>query len=368
MRLELPAHDCGVAGPVTGSTQSAVTLGQMHTAEDAGRRYDIDLLRIIASISVVVLHTSGLLLPDDIKNQDGGAAHWIALIGDTLGRFAVPAFFAISGWAVLVGSPPRSSAILMRRVVRVVVPLGVWTAIYLLWSMLLQGGDERSTGQSAIEAFFGSIRPAFHLWYLYSYIPLLILLGCVCLVMSGQSLRMAGIVLLVFAVLPTGAAPVAVLTGLDLPRTQWGPAFYQIAFAVGGAVLLSRPRPHKRRVLIPGTIIAFLMVLWWEHAVRYPSPYGTLAVAAYAACTILLITTIRVPERARPLIRRLADASFGVYLLHLLLLQAALTWFGPSAGRAFPAVWLIAISGTVVVASFFLSLLWGKSGLRRFLG
>jgi peptidoglycan/LPS O-acetylase OafA/YrhL len=74
-------------------------------------------------------------------------------------------------------------------------------------------------------------------------------------------------------------------------------------------------------------------------------------------------------RRARPLIRRLAHASSGVYLLHLLLLQAALTWVvGPSVSDPFAAVALIAVSGTVVVVSFILSLLRGKLGWRGFLG
>lgn len=357
-----------VTRPIADSNQPAVAPGHLDASNDA-RRYDIELLRIIASISVVFLHTSGLLLLADIKNPNGGAAHWIALTGDTLGRFAVPAFFAISGWAVLAASPPRSGGILMRRVVRVVVPLGVWTAIYLLWSMLLPGGVQRPTGRLAVEALFGSIRPAFHLWYLYAYIPLLLLLGCVGLVRSGRSFRLPGMVLLVLAVLPTVAAPVAVLTGVDLPKSQWGPAFYQVVYAVGGALLLSRPRRGRLLVLIPCTLAGFLAVLWWEHTVQFPSPYGTLAVAVYTASTILLITVIRVPDRARSLIRRLADASFGVYLIHLLLLQAILTWVvGPNAAHRSPAVSLVAVAGTVVVASFILSLLWGKLGLRKFLG
>lgn len=257
----------------------------------------------------------------------------------------------------------------MRRVVRVVVPLGVWTAIYLLWNMLLSAGDGRQTGRLAVQALSGSIRPAFHLWYLYSYIPLLILLGCVCLLVSGRPIRIAGTVLVIFAVLPTVAAPVAVLTGWELPKTQWGPALYQIVFAVGGAVLLRRPPLRTARAVIPCAVIAFLTILWWEHAVRYPSPYGTPAVAVYTAATILLMTTIRIPERARPVIRRLADASFGVYLLHLLLLQAAVVWeVGAGASGPFAAVVLIAVSGTVVVASFLLSLLWGKVGWRSVLG
>ena len=220
-----------------------------------------------------------------------------------------------------------------------------------------------------MQAVFGSVRPAFHLWYLYSYVPLLVLLGGVRLLIAGVPLRAAGAVLCVLAVLPTLAAPVAVLTGFDLPRAQWQPAFYQIVMAVGGAALLSRPPRLSSKVLVPCTVLAFLTVLWWQHAVKCPSPYGTPAIVAYAALLVLLIMTVRIPERVRPLLRTLGDASFGVYLVHLLLLQAALTWVGSArlAGVAAAAA-LIGVSATVLIASFLLSLLWGRLGWRRFLG
>ncbi len=333
------------------------------------RRYDIELLRIVASVAVIVLHTAGLLFPVETKNPLGGAAHWVALSGDTLGRFAVPAFFAISGWAVLVASPPKSGSILMRRVVRVIVPMAVWTIVYLLWSLVLPATDPTLTGQLGINALFGSVQPAFHMWYLYGYIPLIILLGCVQLAVSGRSLRLAGVVLLFFAVLPTIATPVLVLTGVVLPRAQWGPAFYQIAYAVGGAVLLARPLRLRLVVLIPLHVLAFVAVLWWEHTILAPAPYGTVAVTVYTATSILLITRIRVPLRVRAFVRRLADASFGVYLVHILLLQAVLTWWAdPHVAHPYPGLWLAAVAGTVVVVSFVLSLAWGRVGWRKILG
>lgn len=359
----------GTTGPEAATAQSRPAGERRDSDAAGGRRYDVDLVRIVACISVIILHTSGLLLREDIKDPDGGAVHWVGLAGDTFGRFAVPAFLAVAGWAVLVGSPPRSSAVLMRRVVRVVIPLGVWTAAYLLGNTLFRGVDPAETGRLAAQAVFGSIRPAFHLWYLYSYIPLLVLLGCVRLLIAGVPLRAAGTVLLVLALLPTVAAPVAVLSGFDLPKTQWQPAFYQIVFAFGGAALLNRAHRPGPRVLVPCTLLAFLTVLWWQHTVQFPSPYGTPAVAAYAAFMVLLITTVRIPERARLLVRTLGDASFGVYLVHLLLLQALLTWVvSASLQGVSAAVALVGVSVMVVIASFLLSLLWGKLGWRRLLG
>lgn len=332
------------------------------------RRHDVDLLRVVASVAVVVLHTSGLLLPAAIRDPAGGVAHWVALGGDTVGRFAVPAFFAISGWALLVASPPTSGAVVLRRVARVAVPLGSWTVIYLLWNAIMgDGGEGPSTGTLAVSAIFGPIRPAFHLWYLYGYVPLLMLLGCVSLVVSRQSLQAAGVALIVVAVLPTVAAPVATLTGIELPDIQWGLAFYQVAFAVGGAALLSRSRVRRRRLLIVWVAVGFGAVLWWGHSVSFPSPYGTVAVAVYTAAVMLLVLKTRVPDRARRLIQTLADASFGVYLLHLLVLQAALTWVvTPDSPLA--AAWLLPVSLVVVGASFLLSMAWGKLGWRRVLG
>lgn len=145
---------------LTTRTATAAPTATPQATDKPERRLDIDLLRVIASVSVVLLHSSGLLLGPAARDPDGGWAHWVALVGDGLGRFAVPAFFAIAGWAVLVASPPRNASVLMRRVLRIVIPLAVWTAVYLVWNLILPDGVDEPLGELAVQSIFSTVRPA----------------------------------------------------------------------------------------------------------------------------------------------------------------------------------------------------------------
>ncbi|CAM5413442.1 hypothetical protein SVIOM342S_03850 [Streptomyces violaceorubidus] len=93
----------------------------------------------------------------------------------------MPLFFAIAGWVVLSGAPPRDGRQVRRRLTRIVVPLAVWTALYLLWDRVRDANTE-PTRQLARDAVFASVRPAFHLWYLYAYVPVILLLSVAVLV------------------------------------------------------------------------------------------------------------------------------------------------------------------------------------------
>ncbi len=88
----------------------------------------LDWLRSLAIIGVVFIHTF-----DPFVTQPWGqvvSAWQIALAG--LARFAVPLYVMISG-ALLLGKREPISAFYTKRVNRVVIPLLIWSGIFLLW-------------------------------------------------------------------------------------------------------------------------------------------------------------------------------------------------------------------------------------------
>ncbi|MEU3201094.1 MULTISPECIES: acyltransferase family protein [unclassified Streptomyces] len=96
------------------------------------RRHDIDLLRVVctaaAAAVVVLVHASAEFIH--------GGHRTTGVVGDSAGRSAVPAFFAMAGWAALAGSPVRGEAQLLTRLGRILRPMAVWTALYLLWQFV----------------------------------------------------------------------------------------------------------------------------------------------------------------------------------------------------------------------------------------
>ncbi|MFJ6070197.1 acyltransferase [Streptomyces sp. NPDC093065] len=329
---------------------------------------------MLASVGVVVCHAAGELMKAvDRDPSRGGPVYWTALAGDALSRCAVPLFFAIAGWVVLSGAPPRDGTQVRGRLTRIVVPMAVWTAVYLLWDRA-RGAGTGPTRDLALDALFGSVRPAFHLWYLYAYVPVILLLSVAVLVRNGKRPLGAGAALLGLALAPDLLGDLGRLLDLRVPPFAWQFGVYQIAYAVAGAVLLSLPGSavagRRRRLLwLAGGLCAWAAVAVYEHRVHFPGPYGSVWVALLAGTLLTALNRIRVPERWRPLLGRLAGASFGAYLVHLLFLEAlAPRVVSADAGWAGAVGALVGLTAVTVVLSFAAALLWTRLRLGRWLG
>ncbi|MEU0135320.1 acyltransferase [Streptomyces sp. NPDC006296] len=335
-------------------------------------RYDIDLIRLLCSVGVILCHTGSAFVNTAGREAGNGpGTYWAGLVADSAGRFAVPLFFAIAGWVVLVGAPVRDGRQLWRRIVRILVPLAVWTVLYIAWGRL-RGTNDAPAGELALDALFGSVRPAYHLWYLYAYIPVILLLAFAALVRSGSRPWGLGAALLVLGAAPTLSGDLAAVTGLDLPRFGWGFGPYQLIYAVLGALVLALParasgRPSPWWLLPAGASLAAIVA--YQHGVHYAIPYASVLVALFSGGVLLALHRVRVPDRLRPALTRLAGASFGAYMVHVLVL-GVLTDALVDTDLALPvaAALALAVTAATTALSFGAALLWTRLGLTRLLG
>ncbi|MGW2177448.1 acyltransferase [Streptomyces sp. NPDC001732] len=375
MTASSPVPPASSPVPPTPPAPSAVPPGGQRAPDRRPRRehrHDIDLIRLLCSVGVILCHTGSAFVNAVGREPSGGSGtYWAGLVADSAGRFAVPLFFAIAGWVVLVGAPPKDGAQLRRRIVRIVLPLAVWTALYLAWGRL-RGTDDDPVGDLALGSLFASVRPAYHLWYLYAYIPVIMLLAFVVMVRSGRRPWGLGAALLVLAAAPSLFGDLSAVTGLELPRFGWGFGPYQLIYAMLGAFLLALPAGvvGKRRLLwIPPSLVALAAVVGYQYRVHYAIPYASVLVALFSAGVLLSLHRLRIPERLRPRLTRLADASFGAYLVHVLVL-GVLTDLFVSPGLSLPgaAALVAAVTAATTLLSFGAALLWGRLGMSRVLG
>ncbi|MER5555124.1 acyltransferase [Streptomyces sp. NPDC002793] len=335
-------------------------------------RHDIDLIRLLCSVGVIVCHTgSAFVQAAGREAANGPGTYWAGLVADSAGRFAVPLFFAIAGWVVLVGAPVRDGRQLWQRIVRILVPLAVWTVLYVAWGRLRDTNDAPAR-ELAFDALFASVRPAYHLWYLYAYIPVIMLLAFAALVKSGKRPWGLGAALLVLGAAPTFFGDLAKVTDLELPRFGWGFGPYQLIYAVLGALVLALPAgTFGRRSLwwlFPAGVF-LAAVIAYQHGVHYAIPYASVLVALFSAGVLLSLHRLRVPERVRPALTRLAGASFGAYMIHVLVL-GVLTDVLVDTDLTLPVAAALAVAVTAVTTalSFGAAVLWTRLGLTRLLG
>ncbi|GAA4688434.1 hypothetical protein GCM10023347_50270 [Streptomyces chumphonensis] len=344
---------------------AATTRGREH-------RFDVDVLRLLASCTVMLGHVAATFIHAvDDDRSNGAGAYWTGHFFEAVNSFAVPVFFAIAGWGVLVGATPRNEGRMWTRIVRTGVPLFVWTGVYLVWAWARDRNDDPVV-DLAVDSLFASVQPAYHLWFLYAYLPVVAVLAFAVLLRDGQRPWKLGVALLAVAVAPSTLSTVGEVTGWAVPRVGWGFGTYSLVYAVAGGLLIALPGSVLRgrrwpfAVLLPLTMAG---CLWYHTQIHYVIPNAHLFVGLMTACVLLLVSRRRVPERLRGPLRRLADAAMGAYMVHVLFVEELVRpLVSADLGGAAAVGTLLGLLGAVIALSYGASLLWGRLGLRRLLG
>lgn len=92
-----------------------------------------DLIRIVATFAVISIHVTDILL--SYRTYVGGTSWWFANILNSLSRVSVPLFIMLSGWMVWSNFDPvtGNQKILGKTVHRILIPLAFWIIINGLW-------------------------------------------------------------------------------------------------------------------------------------------------------------------------------------------------------------------------------------------
>lgn len=312
-----------------------------------GREHSFDRLRVLATVGVVLLHGGAGVVGPRLGEQTGFLTGLNAAnVYDAAGRFAVGCFFMVSGALLL--APDRSFE-LVRQTRRVVVPLVVWSAVYVGFAVWLSRTDRPlvsgSVGDPDLAAPVEVLRDAvsgpvaYHLWFVYVLV---------------------GLYLLVPLLRPATARPpderrpllvyaVALLLGLELvqrllPRLWDGapdlhggflgvfPSGYLGVFLLG---FLLFHHPPRVPAVVPAVVAVagfawIVLAVWRQQSAAEPSLWAyddlNLPVLMLAAGVFALVT--RPGARSRPsghLVGLASTLSFRVYLLHALVLHLVRT-------------------------------------------
>ena len=134
-----------------------------------GRNTTVDVLRVLAGLMVIGIHTSGEYVLEGVAE---GANFIAGLCWEAVVQPAVPLFVIISG-AFVLGRNETWGDFYRKRIPRLLVLLAFWLPFYWLW-LWLKGDDIGS-----YLAGFWQGRSFVHLWYvvmllgLYAVVPLL---------------------------------------------------------------------------------------------------------------------------------------------------------------------------------------------------
>ncbi|MEV7622668.1 acyltransferase family protein [Actinoplanes sp. NPDC089786] len=333
------------------------------------RQWELDALRVFAIAGVVMIHVSGLLLAhDDLI----GTARRQAAVAVNVGlTWVVPVFVMISGALTL---SPRAHAdgpvaFYRKRFARILPALLVWHVIYLVVVRLWMRGEPFHPRVVVVGLLDAKMFTA--LYFLWLIAGLYVIAPVIAAFLAGGGRRrafgVAGVALL-WTQLVYALSTLSSLLGEPRPIhlgawTQWWP--YVGLFVAGWALRDVVLRPVG---LVIASVVGCAAVAEpiWQYGVHGPRALVLLPITrlgpmmAVAAISFFLVA-IGLGARLTPgpgvavVLRRLSDAAFGVFLVHLLILEVL--------KPAVPTRSLWALAGAFVVtlaASFMISLVAGR--------
>ena len=300
------------------------------------RRIGYDLLRIASICGVIAIHTFGPIAANETIN---GTPAWIgALFLSTGSVWAVPVFVMLAG-ALSLRPEAHSDGpfpFYVRRAKRIVPAIIAWTFIYLVVVRMLLLRESVSPTQVALELIDARVYP--HLYFLWLIAGLYVVAPVLAAYLDRGGRRRAaltataalGLTLLVF-MLP----PVLELKGISRP-VQLGALTLWIAyigyFVTGYALSLFRASRLWITIAGAGVLVFGGITLaesaWPEElsvvrAFARPDYLGVI-VAALSICVFVvgvsLLDRVRLGARISRFIVTLSEASFGVYLVHLVVI------------------------------------------------
>lgn len=300
-------------------------------AEGRERILYLDDLRVLATVAVVWLHTTAPYV-DALRLPT--AFWWVANLQQSAVRFAVAIFVMISGALLLAPGPhPPAGRFLARRLLRVGVPLLVWSLAYALFRSAFGIPFD---ARALLRAFLaGSTH--YHLYFLFAILGLYVwtpLLRRLLQPMSSSGVAwltaLVWAATLVYSASSEWAGSMSDVT--DSAFTKFLPF---VGYYLLGHGLHDRwPRPLSRPAILAllglgyaGVLLGTGLFVSWYGARppgRYPqsilSPTGVL----YSTAVFLWVQSLAAGSgqrlRSSVAYRAIRDGSLGIYLLHPMVL------------------------------------------------
>jgi surface polysaccharide O-acyltransferase-like enzyme len=127
------------------------------------RLYYIDVLRILATTMVVMIHTSGMLMQN---TEVGSNDYWVGFCNFEIVRSAVPLFFMISGTLLLNPQYHTNPKKMLDKVLKVVIIMLIWSFVYAIFTC---------ESLSIKCLLYQTIKGPFHFWFFEFLIGLYLL-------------------------------------------------------------------------------------------------------------------------------------------------------------------------------------------------
>lgn len=328
----------------------------------------VDFARFVGAFLVVLAHITGW----GTEPSAAGSFYY------SVSRVGVPIFFLISGY-LLLSKEEDLTTFFKKRASRILIPFLVWSVLYDVQNS--QAFAETGvTLDGVLKMFIRILRGPRegHLWFFYSLVGLYLLTPILrVFVAKAKSSELLYYMALWFLVAPIlyiveGLTPLKI--GFEVYYTSGYVGYFLLGYALGRLEITPR--------LLGYALVAFLAGFIFSFAVFHfnlPPHDNELPFRSYPSLNIIIMSLgafllIRAAgERAAaPLLRFsgwVSTASFGIYLVHPMILRWLTDWwvslgFNPATGNSLFVLPVVAV--IVFLISWLLVFLISKVPVIRF--
>lgn len=289
----------------------------------------VDYLRVIATFSVVFLHTSAPLLYrfNELPNN----YWWYGNIYDSMVRMCVPLFFMISGYLLLDKQEPLQ-IFFQKRVNKVFFPLLAWSIIYVFWKAYF----EHSEDISFYSLYSIALTPAYyHLWFLYAIIGVYLFLPILRVVVGNSDNVLLTYYLFIWfiavSIIPFGEKITGIQSSLDLLSIS-GYSGYLVLGHCLGKVKITHSKAEIAGITLLVSIIVTAFGTYYlalnnggefdGYFYEYLSPNVVFMAASFFILVKYFISRNKIFSTHTPItvLTSLSSASLGIYLIHTMYL------------------------------------------------
>ena len=303
-------------------------------AEHSTRRRVIyfDILRIVAIFFVVFVH----LAAQHWADVDVSSRAWFAFnLYCTTGKWSVPIFVMISG-ALFLGRDVSISSILKKNVARIAAVFLFWSGCYALIDLVF-----RHAPLSVVLSQF--ITGHYHLWFLYMIVGLYLLIPLLRPIVQNETLTRYFLLLaFVFTFLLPQLALFLSFVSYQASAVihtviMYSYCFFPLGFTayfIGGYYLSRRDFSRREEITlycigVAGLLVSVFAPVALSRAQGAPSDIFYTYNSLNVLCTSVPIFVFakqhlnfpRMGEKAYTFLRKMSKYSFGVYLVHPMVIE-----------------------------------------------
>lgn len=289
----------------------------------------VHLARIISVLGVISIHVT---YPLTAKWGEISTKWWlIAEAANAFGRFSVPLFFALSG-LLLLSRPEPLSVFFRKRFGKVVLPLLAWSIIYVAWAVF-SGERQYSVLSALLSILAGPV--ADHLWFLYVLIGLYLAVPLFWKWLEGDSDRLVMYFLALWFIFVPLKNIVSMLFAIEIGFNFPLAGEYAGYFLLGHWLGKRQIPPAWRAAGLFAFFLAASLAIYGNYArslaaARFDNffdNYLGLLVFIEVAGLLVFLPGIEkrlhaLPTFAQNSLVNLGAASYGVYLVHMIFIEA----------------------------------------------